>query len=58
MSLTLLVDICNALDITIDYLLKKEYHHPASVVEKELVNVIKSMQKDKQETLLRIARVL
>ncbi len=35
----MLVDICNALDITIDYLLEKEYHHPASVVEKVLVNV-------------------
>ncbi len=54
-SLTLLVGICNALDITIDYLLENEYHSPASVVE---INVIKSMQKEKQETLLRIAKVL
>ena len=57
-SLTLLVGICNALDITIDYLLENEYHSPASVVEMELLNVIKSMQKEKQETLLRIAKVL
>mgnify|MGYP001025361073 CR=1 FL=1 len=57
-SLTLLVQICNALDITIDYLLENEYHDPMSVVERELVHVIRSMQKEKQETLLRIAKVL
>ena len=57
-SLTLLVQICNALDITIDYLLENEYDDPVSVVEKELVHVIRSMQKEKQETLLRIAKVL
>ena len=57
-SLTLLVQICNALDITIDYLLENEYHDPVTVVEKELVHVIRSMQREKQETLLRIAKVL
>ncbi len=57
-SLTLLVQICNALDITIDYLLENEYHVPTSVIEKELVNTIKDMKKEKQETLLRIAKVL
>ena len=58
-SLTLLVGICNALDVTMDYLLENEYHNPTSVTEKELVNTpIKNMEKDKQETLLRIAKVL
>lgn len=57
-SLTLLVQICNALDITVDYLLENEYHVPTSVIEKELVNTIKDMKKEKQETLLRIAKVL
>ncbi len=57
-SLTLLVQICNALDITLDYLLENEYHAPVSVTEKELLNVIKDMKKEKQETLLRIAKVL
>ena len=57
-SLTLLVQICNALDVTIDYLLENEYHNPTSVVEKELLNTIKGMKKEKQETLLRIAKVL
>ena len=57
-SLTLLVQICNALDITMDYLLEKEYHNPTSTIEKELLNTIKDLSKDKQETLLLIAKVL
>lgn len=57
-SLTLLVQICNALDITLDYLLENEYHNPTSTIEKELLNTIKDMEKEKQETLLRIAKVL
>ena len=58
-SLTLLVGICNALDCTLDYILQNEYHNnPTSIMEKELFNVIKDMEKEKQETLLRIAKVL
>ena len=57
-SLPLLVQICNALDITLDYLLENEYHNPTSTLEKELLNTIKDMKKEKQETLLRIAKVL
>ena len=57
-SITLLVQICNALDVTMDYLLENEYHRPTSIIEKELLNTIKDMKKEKQETLLRIAKVL
>lgn len=57
-SLTLLVGICNALGVTLDYLLENEYSNPTSVTEKELLNTIKDMEKNKQETLLRIAKVL
>ena len=57
-SLTLLVQICNVLDVTMDYLLENEYHNPTSTLEKELLNTIKDMKKEKQETLLRIAKVL
>ena len=57
-SLTLLVQICNALGVTVDYLLENEYHNPTSVIEKELLNMVKGMKKEKQETLLRIAKVL
>lgn len=57
-SLTLLVGICNALDVTMDYLLENEYHTPNSTLEKELINTMKDVPKDKLETLLRIAKVL
>lgn len=57
-SLTLLVHICNALDVTVDYILGKEYHHPTSVTEKELLNIVKDMDNTKKEQLLRIAKVL
>ena len=57
-SLTLLVGICNALGVTLDYLLENEYSNPTSVIEKELLNTIKDMDNVKLETLLRIAKVL
>lgn len=57
-SLTLLVNICNAMDVTLDYLLQNEYHNPTSATEKELLNIIKDMEADKLETLLKIAKVL
>lgn len=57
-SLTLLVGICNALEVTLDYLLENEYHTPTSTTEKELFNTIKNMEHTKLETLLRIAKVL
>ncbi|MGN0340348.1 MAG: helix-turn-helix domain-containing protein [Lachnospira sp.] len=57
-SLTLLINICNELDVTLDYILENEYHTPCSSLEKELLNTIKNMEKEKQEILLRIAKVL
>lgn len=57
-SLTLLVHICNALDTTVDYILESEYHVQKDVIETELLNTMKNMQKAQRETLLRIAKVL
>lgn len=57
-SLTLLVGICNALDITIDYLLSNEYNCSSKALENELFYVINKLEKSKQDTLLRIAKVL
>lgn len=57
-SLTLLVGICNALEVTMDYLLENEYHIPTSIAEKELFNTIKGMDNSKLEILLKIAKVL
>ena len=57
-SLSLLVQICNALDISMDYLLENEYHKPTSALETELLITIRDLPKEKQETLLKIAKVL
>lgn len=57
-SLTLLVNICNALDTTVDYILSNEYNRPGSITEKELAQVAQGLSDEKQETLLRIAKVL
>ncbi|EOS27331.1 hypothetical protein C806_00311 [Lachnospiraceae bacterium 3-1] len=57
-SLTLLVHICNVLDTTIDYILENEYFSFDSVIEHELIHIFKDMEKEKQEMLLRIAKIL
>lgn len=57
-SLTLLVQICNALDVSVDYLLENEYHCPNSALETELLNAIKDLSNEQQKTLLRIAKAL
>ena len=57
-SLSLLVQICNALDVSMDYLLENEYHKPTSALETEFLITIRDLPKEKQETLLKIAKVL
>lgn len=57
-SLTLLIHICNALDVTVDFILGKEYHNACTAIEKELLNTVKKMDNSKKEQLLRIAKVL
>lgn len=57
-SLTLLVQICNTLDTTVDYILENEYHAPTTTTEKELFHTIRDMAQEKQELLLRIAKIL
>lgn len=57
-SLTLLVNICNALDTTIDFILKPEYACSDSVLEQELLNITRTMDDTQKELLLRIAKVL
>lgn len=57
-SLTLLVNICNVLNTTVDYILENEYQRPNSAIEHELFHIFRDMDKKDQETLLRIAKVL
>lgn len=57
-SLTLLVAICNALGTTVDYILASEYPSPTSSTERELLNIVKSLDDSQKEQLLRIAKAL
>lgn len=57
-SLTLLVALCNAMDVTVDYVLRDEYHTPGSAIEREIFNTIKDWDDTKKETLLRLAKSL
>lgn len=57
-SLTLLVAICNTMNVTIDYLLENEYVQTQNIIEHELLKTISDMEKEKQEQLLRIAKVI
>ena len=57
-SLTLLVKVCNALGVSMDYLLQNEYQNPTTGLETEMLLMFKEMSKEKQEALIRIAKVL
>lgn len=57
-SLTLLVSICNAMNVTVDYILGNEYNAPTTAFETELLNTVDKLDTSKKEQLLRIAKVL
>ena len=57
-SLTLLVSICNAMNVTVDYILGNEYKAPTTAFETELLNTVDKLDSSKKEQLLRIAKVL
>ena len=57
-SLTLLVSICNAMNVTVDYILGNEYKAPTTGFETELLNTVDKLDSSKKEQLLRIAKVL
>ena len=55
-SLTLLVSICNAMNVTVDYILGNEYNAPTTAFETELLNTVDKLDSSKKEQLLRIAK--
>ena len=57
-SLTLLVSICNAMNVTVDYILGNECKAPTTAFETELLNTVDKLDSSKKEQLLRIAKVL
>jgi transcriptional regulator with XRE-family HTH domain len=57
-SLTILVGICNAIGTTVDYILSNEYCSSDSSIDNEILKELKSLDKEKKETALRIIKVL
>ena len=57
-SLPTLVNVCNALDTTVDYILSDEYKNSSSVIEQEILREVHSCTAETQEQILKIIRVL
>ena len=56
-SLTTLVAICNALNLTVDYILKNEYAASDSI-DREILKELASCSPEKKEKILKIIRIL
>ena len=57
-SLPTLVQICNALDITVDYILSDEYNTPDNSLDKEILHELQACSIDTKEKVLKIVRAL
>lgn len=57
-SLTTLVHVCNALDVTVDFILADEYNKPSSVLEQEVLHELQSCSLETQKQILKIIRAL
>lgn len=57
-SLTTLVNICNALNVTVDYILSSEYNSPASSIENAILKEVQKCNTDMKERLLKIVIAL
>lgn len=57
-SLSTLVQICNALNITVDYILAEEYKQPSSAIEQEILHELNLCSDETKEQILKIVRAL
>ena len=57
-SLSTLVQICNALDTTVDYILADEYNHPSTVIEHEILKEAQNCSPETQKQILKIIKAL
>lgn len=56
-SLSTLVQICNALDVSVDYILSNEYTHPDSALEQEILRELSHCSKEDKEKILKIIKI-
>lgn len=59
-SLKTLVNICNSLDVTVDYLLENEYKQETKIsdVDYEIIQELKKHDTKKKERILQIIKLL
>lgn len=57
-SLTTLVNVCNVLHTTVDYILSSEYPAESAAIDNEILKELKSYDNGKKEKILRIIKIL
>ncbi|WP_297777603.1 helix-turn-helix domain-containing protein [Blautia sp.] len=57
-SLSTLVQICNALDTTVDYVLSEEYNDSSSAIEQEILHELHACSNQTKEQILKIVKAL
>ena len=57
-SLSTLVQVCNALDTSVDYILSHEYTSADTSIEREILTALKPQTEDMKEKILKIIHVL
>ena len=57
-SLSTLVQICNALDTTVDYVLSEEYTDSSSAIEQEILHALHACSNETTEQILKIIKAL
>ena len=57
-SLPTLVHICNALNVTVDYILSEEYTDTASVLDDEILRLLRSCPVKVKKQIIEIIRIL
>ena len=57
-SLSTLVQMCNALGVTVDYILANDYDDTSSVLDQEILKELKNCTPAKKEQILKIIHIL
>ena len=57
-SLTTLVNVCNALEVTIDYILNAEYVDASTPLEQSILTVLQKCDNSTKERVLKIIKIL
>lgn len=57
-SLSTLVNVCNALDTTVDYVLSNEYSDASSAIDQNILNELQKCDKQTKEKILKIIQIL